>query len=104
MALKKFATNGASPRREAWDREIFCPTDNTRMRLFHSHALALDVCPKCLGVWLDGDEIGKILGQAFAEKESKPLKPVNLAEVDDIVFGTFLGGLDGALLNIVLRP
>ena len=72
------------------------------MHSFHSHGLALDVCPKCLGVWLDGDEVGKILGQAFAEKESKPRNPVNLAEVDDIAFGTFLGALEGALLNIVL--
>ena len=73
------------------------------MHLFHSRGMPLDVCPKCFGVWLDGDGIAKMLGQAFAERESKPPKrpPVNLAEVDDVVFGTFLGGLEGAVLGII---
>ena len=77
--------------------------DKTRMHLFHHRHVALDVCPKCFGTWLDGDEIGKILGLAFAADESNRANrpPVNLAECDEIVFGSFLGGLERALFTIL---
>jgi hypothetical protein len=35
-------------------------------RVRYSH-LGLDCCPKCHGVWLDGDEIAEVLGPAFSD-------------------------------------
>ena len=102
MALKKAAIERTSPPREAWDLAISCPKDHTKMHLFRTRGIALDICPKCFGVWLDGDEIGKILGPAFAEEKPKPAPPVNLAEVDETLFKMFLGGLEGALIGIIL--
>ena len=106
LGLKIAVAEGSSVPRAVWDREIFCPRDKTRMHLFHHRHVALDVCPKCFGTWLDGDEIGKILGPAFADGEPKPAKrpPVNLAECDEVAFGAFHRGLEDALFEIFSDP
>jgi ribosomal protein L31 len=60
------ASNHLHPitRRAQWDREIQCPSDSTKMHGFRYRNVTLDVCFSCHGVWLDGDEIKKILGHA----------------------------------------
>jgi hypothetical protein len=46
--------------REEWDPQVYCPEDGTKMTLVEAAGVAIDVCPKCNGVWLDDDEIEQL--------------------------------------------
>jgi uncharacterized protein len=37
-----------------------CFRDGTSMRKIKKKGVILDVCPKCGGMWVDGDEIDKL--------------------------------------------
>ena len=60
----------SAPLREEWDTEICCPADRTLMKLLRIREVAIDVCRKCLGVWLDPDEVEQLLGYALPEQLS----------------------------------
>lgn len=41
-----------------------CPIDGTTMSKAIAHAIVIDRCPQCQGVWLDGGELEKVFSQA----------------------------------------
>ncbi|GIW24679.1 zf-TFIIB domain-containing protein [Meiothermus sp.] len=42
---------------------LICPHCETGMNEIQRNGVLIDVCPKCRGVWLDGGEMEKLLGQ-----------------------------------------
>ncbi|MDW8425998.1 MAG: zf-TFIIB domain-containing protein, partial [Meiothermus sp.] len=42
---------------------LICPHCETGMNEIQRNGVHIDVCPKCRGVWLDGGEMEKLLGQ-----------------------------------------
>ncbi|GEM82815.1 MAG: hypothetical protein KatS3mg074_162 [Meiothermus sp.] len=42
---------------------LICPNCETGMNEIQRNGVHIDVCPKCRGVWLDGGELEKLLGQ-----------------------------------------
>ncbi|AWR86331.1 zf-TFIIB domain-containing protein [Meiothermus taiwanensis] len=42
---------------------LICPNCQTGMNEVQRNGVLIDICPKCRGVWLDGGEMEKLLGQ-----------------------------------------
>ncbi|GIW35691.1 zf-TFIIB domain-containing protein [Meiothermus sp.] len=42
---------------------LICPNCETGMNEIQRNGVHIDVCPSCRGVWLDGGEMEKLLGQ-----------------------------------------
>ncbi len=42
---------------------LICPNCETGMNEIQRNGVHIDVCPRCRGVWLDGGEMEKLLGQ-----------------------------------------
>lgn len=42
---------------------LICPNCESGMNEITRNGVQIDVCPKCRGVWLDGGEMEKLLGQ-----------------------------------------
>jgi len=42
---------------------LICPNCETGMNEIQRNGVHIDVCPRCRGVWLDGGELEKLLGQ-----------------------------------------
>ncbi len=42
---------------------LICPNCQTGMNEVQRSGVLIDICPKCRGVWLDGGELEKLLGQ-----------------------------------------
>lgn len=42
---------------------LICPNCESGMNEIQRNGVHIDVCPKCRGVWLDGGEMEKLLGQ-----------------------------------------
>lgn len=62
-AISSSLTERPLRHRAQWDREIKCPSDGTEMRGLRRRNVTVDICPVCHSVWLDGDEIQKVLGR-----------------------------------------
>lgn len=45
-----------------------CPVDQTEMKKKLIKNIMIDKCPKCQGIWLDGNEVG-LLGNIAAESD-----------------------------------
>ncbi len=43
------------------NKQILCPSDNSRMILYPFHGVEIDICASCWGIWLDGGELELIL-------------------------------------------
>jgi Zn-finger nucleic acid-binding protein len=41
-----------------------CPVDRTTLALAECHAVEIDYCPQCRGIWLDRGELDRILNAA----------------------------------------
>ena len=41
-----------------------CPVDQTEMKKIFVQNVMIDKCPKCSGIWLDGDEVNLLNGLA----------------------------------------
>ena len=48
-----------------------CPRCKTEMRKIKKHDVIIDVCKKCNGMWLDDNEINKLLQLTQKEKNGK---------------------------------
>lgn len=48
-----------------------CPNDAQQLITEHRFTIEVDVCPKCQGIWLDRDELNKILSVARGEPQQK---------------------------------
>ncbi len=46
-------------------RQALCPADGTAMTTGVFREVQIDVCPHCLGSWLDPEEILKVLGEGY---------------------------------------
>ena len=51
------------------DKILRCPRCNKAMDKATRQEVTIDVCPKCHGIWLDDNEIEKVV--AFGKKKSK---------------------------------
>ena len=97
------ATIGAVPleriRQAGRTRMLRCPNDGTALQALHHHAVEIDVCPHCAGVWLDAGERDKILLQRA------PGKPGNRAldTVSDTASGIDLVEVVGDAGNALLE-
>lgn len=65
------------------------------MTQFRHLDVSLDLCTKCGGVWLDGDEIQKVLGPAFAD-----LRPTSTEWMAGAVKG--IGAFVDDALDVIL--
>ncbi len=90
--------------REEWDPPICCPQDGTEMKLVEIVGVAVDVCPKCGGAWLDDHEIEqlRVTGLPGPAQEGEPGALSELggrlsSHVQAKVVGTVLGVLFNAL-------
>jgi len=101
LGLKAAPPKTAPKSRAEWDPEILCPRDKAKMHTFPHRHLVLDVCPKCFGVWLDGDEIGKILGRAYSPNEAPKQGKVDLAAAEHEMFRFFLFWLAAELFSFI---
>jgi len=41
--------------------KLRCPRDNRIMKKIRKNDVIIDVCPKCNGIWLDDNEINKLV-------------------------------------------
>ncbi|MCS7058509.1 MAG: zf-TFIIB domain-containing protein [Meiothermus sp.] len=48
---------------------LVCPNCESGMNEVVRNGVHIDVCPKCRGVWLDGGELEKLLGQVRRYEE-----------------------------------
>ena len=89
-AISKPAAEHRVAHRSQWDRGIKCPADATRMRGFLRHGVTMDICALCHGVWLDGDEIEKVVGHRLPGDSTfdlqKFLRTIIVFVVDVIAF------------------
>lgn len=46
---------------------LMCPNDNAAMQTLERNGVQFDMCPSCLGVWLDRGELEKLMEAATAE-------------------------------------
>ena len=90
--------------REDWDIEINCPNDGTTMRLFSAGDSKIDVCPLCSSMWLDGDEVEKLLSTKISTENSNDSQTTKvsqggLSEADVLspLIYAALDALDGGL-------
>jgi hypothetical protein len=69
-----------------------CPRCEAPMFYFNypQTLVTVDMCRKCRGLWLDGDELRKIITARQAPKPGDPTKPAATP-----------GGIKGALLHII---
>src|SRR6478752_6960484 len=66
-------TKGASFPREYWDPQVKCPRHKkTTMLSFRHRGVTLDYCVKCSSVWLDGDDVEKVLGLGKGGDPKRP--------------------------------
>ncbi len=88
-ALPKGTPTQLGRKREEWDSPIACPKDGAIMVPILHHHLALDSCPRCHGVWLDGGEVPDVLGKVFLTPtpRKKRTKPGVLTALLLITFG-----------------
>lgn len=40
---------------------MLCPKDKHQLEINHRQGIEIDYCPQCMGVWLDKDELDKII-------------------------------------------
>lgn len=40
---------------------MYCPRCNVTLLLTERHGVQIDYCPQCRGIWLDRDELDKII-------------------------------------------
>ena len=64
------------------------------MNLFDYRNVELDVCPKCAGVWLDGEEVQALFGEELSNRLSSEylisrVTRSAFSEVDDILDALF---------------
>lgn len=59
---------------------MICPKDNAALIPESRFTIEVDVCPKCHGVWLDRDELNKILTVA---RGGRVQNPTNAEKVGD---------------------
>ena len=57
------------------EARLGCPNDGRQMMELNYKGVNIDVCVSCHGIWLDGDEVGKILSKAKTPRD-------NLLELD----------------------
>lgn len=75
---------------------LVCPNCQTGMNEVSRNNVLIDVCPKCRGVWLDGGEMEKLLGQVrsaeveymrevdhYREHPNQPYQPRSAYDTDD---------------------
>lgn len=98
LPVAQLRSRGTKQAREEWDIEINCPEHHEKMEFVTVDGMAIDFCPKCFGVWLDGGEIKTVLGRSVSnEIFPPPSSPAGArsawSEVD------FLSPLIDALLN-----
>lgn len=75
MALKKTGNlfslpdlkNEPSTPQKDGSTHLKCPQDNTDMDRYFFHAVEIDVCPTCSGIWLDRLEREKILSNSLPD-------------------------------------
>ena len=68
LPIQEFQSIGTQQAREEWDCEIKCPEHREKMTFLTVKGVTIDICPKCNGVWLDGDEIETLLGSVYSQK------------------------------------
>ena len=71
------------------------------MVLIHHKGVGLDYCSQCGGVWLDGDEVAKVLGSAFAPLENDMSRAGRMIEraVGSVLFNSFIDSAFDALFS-----
>jgi Zn-finger nucleic acid-binding protein len=73
------------------------------MALFHHKGVALDLCRRCGGVWLDGAEIEKVTGRAFAPALRVDAAAVAKGTLDTLcgidAVGSFIAAAVAAVLS-----
>ena len=47
-----------------------CPNDAHELITEHRFTIEIDICPKCQGIWLDRDELNKIVSIARGESQT----------------------------------
>ncbi len=68
--VDKLAIETRLQTREEWDPEVSCPENCGKMDGHTLKDVAIDVCPTCGGVWMDGGEIESLLGSEYAKQLS----------------------------------
>jgi Zn-finger nucleic acid-binding protein len=68
-------------------RGLICPTDKTNLKTLKARGVEIDVCPDCLGIYFDKDEINQLVDY----KETK--------DIGSHVIETTIEGLFCALLG-----
>lgn len=43
------------------EADLKCPRCGIVMKKINKSGVVIDICPKCNGMWLDDDEIGKLI-------------------------------------------
>lgn len=61
-----YATVGGEPK----ETRLPCPDDGRHMLQVRYKGIEIDVCPYCHGIWLDGDEVSKILRKEDAPRDN----------------------------------
>jgi Zn-finger nucleic acid-binding protein len=68
LPIHEFQSNGKKQPREEWDIEVLCPKHKERTQLLTVKNVAIDICPTCSGVWLDGGEIQSLLDPDYSKQ------------------------------------
>lgn len=48
---------------------MFCPRDNTELKVSARQGVEFDYCPQCRGVWLDNGELEKLIEESHKEED-----------------------------------
>jgi Zn-finger nucleic acid-binding protein len=73
-------------------RGLICPTDKINLKTVKVRGIEIDVCPDCLGIYFDKDEINQLVD--YKEKKgSPPSGSLLLAEIIAIFFDAVFSGM-----------
>lgn len=70
------------------------------MLSFRHRGVTLDYCVKCSGVWLDGDDVDRVLGLVTKKTDSKRSTVLGvfvLEAVGELIVGAVEGAIAGAV-------
>ncbi len=87
------ASDAASGKREYWDPEVKCPRDGASMSMVNLGSAAIDCCTQCGAIWMDGEEVERLLELPQAERLKSGEKSSSDLDWSDGVVDAIIGVL-----------